>query len=181
MSAFLPAPLTMLVFSLSIITFFLARPSMARVTFSSLMPRSSEIAWPPLGGSAPELGRLRKTPSDPLTPSVQIQADAVEQLLAGRVPRTPASAPIVQPLTVLVIGMLAVVLGAVKIVLAELRRIAEEGGNDRSDVALSRWTLHDLRRTARTLLSQAGLPPDHAEACLGHVVKGVEGIYTANA
>src|ERR1700730_13951113 len=112
MSAFLPAPLTMLVFSLSIITFFLARPSMARVTFSSLMPRSSEIAWPPLGGSPPELGGLRKTPSDPLTPSVQIQADAVEQLLAGRVPRTLASAPIVQPLTVLVIGMLAVVLGA---------------------------------------------------------------------
>ena len=68
-----------------------------------------------------------------------------------------------------------------KIMLAELRRIAEEGGNDPSDVALSRWTLHDLRRTARTLLSQAGVPPDHAEACLGHVVKGVEGIYTANA
>src|SRR5216684_6749025 len=65
-----------------------------------------------LGGSAPELGGLRKTPSDPLTPSVQIQADAVEQLLAGRVPHTLASAPIVQPLTVLVIGVLAVVLGA---------------------------------------------------------------------
>src|SRR5882724_9713089 len=43
MSAFLPAPLTMVVFSLSIIT-FLARPSMASVTFSILMPRSSEIA-----------------------------------------------------------------------------------------------------------------------------------------
>ena len=65
-----------------------------------------------LGGSAPELGGLRKTPADPLTPSVQIQADAVEQLLAGRVPRTLAAAPIVQPLTVLVIGGLAVVLGA---------------------------------------------------------------------
>src|SRR6266849_2835134 len=65
-----------------------------------------------LGGSAPELGGLRKTPADPLTPSVQIQADAVEQLLAGRVPRTLAAAPIVQPLTVLVIGVLAVALGA---------------------------------------------------------------------
>jgi hypothetical protein len=43
MSAFLPAPLTIVVFSLSIIT-FLARPSMASVTFSILMPRSSEIA-----------------------------------------------------------------------------------------------------------------------------------------
>ena len=65
-----------------------------------------------LGGSAPELGGLRKTPADPLTPSVQIQADAVEQLLAGRAPRALAGAPIVQPLTVLVIGVLAVVLGA---------------------------------------------------------------------
>src|SRR6195256_687689 len=65
-----------------------------------------------LGGSAPELGGLRKTPADPLTPSVQIQADAVEQLLAGRVPRTLAAAPIVQPLTVVAIGVLAVVLGA---------------------------------------------------------------------
>src|SRR5712671_5001036 len=46
-----------------------------------------------LGGSAPELGGLRKTPADPLTPSVQIQADAVEQFLAGRVPRTLAAAP----------------------------------------------------------------------------------------
>ena len=40
MSAFLPAPLTIVVFSFSIIT-FLARPSMSSVTFSSLMPRSS--------------------------------------------------------------------------------------------------------------------------------------------
>jgi len=65
-----------------------------------------------IGGSAPELGGLRKTPADPLTPSVQIQADAVEQLLAGRVPRTLAAAPIAQPLTVLAIGLLAVMLGA---------------------------------------------------------------------
>jgi adenylate cyclase len=65
-----------------------------------------------LGGSAPELGGLRKTPADPLIPSVQIQADAVEQMVAGRVPRAMAAAPIVQPLIVLMIGALAVVLGA---------------------------------------------------------------------
>jgi adenylate cyclase len=40
-----------------------------------------------VGGSAPELGGLRQTPDDPLTPDAQIQADAVEQILAGRVPR----------------------------------------------------------------------------------------------
>jgi adenylate cyclase len=65
-----------------------------------------------LGGSAPQLGGLRKTPADPLTPSVQIQADAVEQLASGRVPRTLAIGPIVQPLAVLMIGALAIVLGA---------------------------------------------------------------------
>jgi adenylate cyclase len=65
-----------------------------------------------LGGSAPELNGLRKTPADPLTPSVQIQADAVEQMVAGRVPRALTAAPIPQSLTVLVIGVLAVALGA---------------------------------------------------------------------
>ena len=65
-----------------------------------------------LGGSAPELGGLRKTPADPLTPSVQIQADALEQMVSGRLPRTLAAAPVVQPLAVLAIGALAIVLGA---------------------------------------------------------------------
>jgi integrase len=39
------------------------------------------------------------------------------------------------------------------------------------------WTLHDLRRTGRTLMSRAGVNPDHAERCLGHVVGGVRGVY----
>jgi len=39
------------------------------------------------------------------------------------------------------------------------------------------WTLHDLRRTARTLLARAGIRDDIAERCLGHVIKGVEGVY----
>jgi hypothetical protein len=39
------------------------------------------------------------------------------------------------------------------------------------------WTIHDLRRTARTLLTRAGIAPDHAERCLGHVIGGVRGIY----
>jgi adenylate cyclase len=64
-----------------------------------------------LGGSAPELNGLRKTPADPLIPSVQIQADAVEQMVASTVPLTLTAAPIAQPLTVLVIGALAVMLG----------------------------------------------------------------------
>jgi len=39
------------------------------------------------------------------------------------------------------------------------------------------WTLHDLRRTARSLLSRAGIPPDIAERCLGHAIGGVRGVY----
>jgi integrase len=39
------------------------------------------------------------------------------------------------------------------------------------------WTLHDLRRTARSLMSRAGIPVDHAERCLGHVIGGVRGVY----
>jgi integrase len=39
------------------------------------------------------------------------------------------------------------------------------------------WTVHDLRRTARTLLSRAGVSADVAERCLGHVIPGVRGVY----
>ena len=43
------------------------------------------------------------------------------------------------------------------------------------------WTLHDLRRTARSLMSRAGIDPDHAERCLGHKIKGVRGTYDRHA
>jgi integrase len=39
------------------------------------------------------------------------------------------------------------------------------------------WRLHDCRRTARSLMSRAGVPSDHAERCLGHVIGGVRGVY----
>lgn len=41
----------------------------------------------------------------------------------------------------------------------------------------SGWTLHDLRRSAKSLMSRAGVTPAHSEQCLGHVIKGVEGNY----
>jgi integrase len=43
------------------------------------------------------------------------------------------------------------------------------------------WTLHDLRRTGRSLMSRAGVPSDHAERCLGHVIGGVRGTYDRHA
>jgi integrase len=39
------------------------------------------------------------------------------------------------------------------------------------------WTIHDLRRTAKSLMARAGVRPDVSERVLGHVIKGVEGIY----
>jgi integrase len=42
---------------------------------------------------------------------------------------------------------------------------------------LENWTLHDLRRTARSLMSRAKVPSDHAERALGHVMGGVRETY----
>jgi integrase len=42
---------------------------------------------------------------------------------------------------------------------------------------LQGWRLHDLRRTARSGLSELGIRPDIGERILGHVIGGVAGIY----
>jgi integrase len=42
---------------------------------------------------------------------------------------------------------------------------------------LDPFTIHDLRRTARTHLEALGVVPHIAERCLNHKIKGVEGIY----
>jgi adenylate cyclase len=64
-----------------------------------------------VGGSAPELGGLRVTASDPLTPSVQIQADAVAQIDAGRFPRPIDRARATQLILILVLGLAALAAG----------------------------------------------------------------------
>jgi integrase len=45
------------------------------------------------------------------------------------------------------------------------------------EVDIDPWTVHDLRRTARSLMSRAGVRPDIAERVLGHAIRGVEGVY----
>jgi integrase len=50
------------------------------------------------------------------------------------------------------------------------RRLDEASG-------VTGWRTHDLRRTARSLMSRAAIRPDIAERVLGHAVGGVEGIY----
>jgi integrase len=54
--------------------------------------------------------------------------------------------------------------------IAELRKSSERP-------AMPHWVLHDLRRTARSLMSRAGVPSDIAERVLGHVIPGVRGVY----
>ena len=58
-----------------------------------------------------------------------------------------------------------------KAVLNELRK------HDAKAKPLPNWTLHDLRRTGRSLMSRAGVPSDHAERALGHAMEGVRGTY----
>ncbi|MBH0239648.1 CHASE2 domain-containing protein [Methylobrevis albus] len=56
-----------------------------------------------LGGGAAALGALRPSAAGPVTPQVQIAADAVETILAGTAPRRPAAALWAEPL----VGLLA--------------------------------------------------------------------------
>jgi len=44
-------------------------------------------------------------------------------------------------------------------------------------VGVSNWRVHDLRRTARSLLSRAGVDADVGERCLGHALPGIRGTY----
>src|SRR5262245_13645042 len=48
---------------------------------------------------------------------------------------------------------------------------------DNPKAELQHWVIHDLRRTARSLMSRAGVSPDHAERALGHIIPGVRGVY----
>jgi integrase len=44
-------------------------------------------------------------------------------------------------------------------------------------VPIAPWRLHDLRRTARSLMSRAGVIKDIGERCLAHAIGGVSGVY----
>jgi integrase len=61
-----------------------------------------------------------------------------------------------------------------KAVLAALKNRAKNGPTIEP---IQNWTLHDLRRTAKTLMVRAGVRPDISERVLGHVIAGVEGTY----
>ena len=60
---------------------------------------------------------------------------------------------------------------------AILVAMKEEAKNGAKVEAMPNWTLHDLRRTAKTLMVRAGVRSDISERVLGHVIAGVEGTY----
>lgn len=53
------------------------------------------------------------------------------------------------------------------------REISSLGG----DGDMKPWVLHDLRRTARSLMARSRIPREIAERVLNHVIAGVEGVY----
>lgn len=64
-----------------------------------------------------------------------------------------------------------------KAMLDELQKLTQAAGQDEAKVKLVPWTLHDLRRTAKTLMTRNGVPHFHADRVLGHVIPGVGGTY----
>jgi integrase len=52
---------------------------------------------------------------------------------------------------------------------------------DRAVPLTKPWTLHDLRRSARSLMVRAGVKEEVAERCLAHVIGGVRGVYNRHA
>ena len=63
-----------------------------------------------IGSSAPELGGLRVTPRSPATPSVLIQAEAVDAMLRGDVPGRPSWADVAEPIGALALGLVCLLL-----------------------------------------------------------------------
>jgi integrase len=51
----------------------------------------------------------------------------------------------------------------------------------REELPLPHWQFHDLRRTARSLMSRAGVQADTAERVLAHKLGGIRGTYDRHA
>jgi len=55
-------------------------------------------------------------------------------------------------------------------------RIAELGAKEGLP-SIEPWTVHDIRRSVATHMARMGVPQEHIERVLGHVVQGVAGTY----
>jgi integrase len=58
-----------------------------------------------------------------------------------------------------------------------LRKALPKGEKRRKGPLMPHWQIHDLRRTAKTLMQRAKVRPDISERVLGHVIPGVAGTY----
>lgn len=47
----------------------------------------------------------------------------------------------------------------------------------RAEYVIPQWVVHDLRRTAKSLMAKCKVPRDISERVLGHAIPGVEGVY----
>ena len=56
-------------------------------------------------------------------------------------------------------------------------RLLEASHGLQASLRHHRLDLHDLRRTARSLMARAGVSSEHAERVLGHALPGIEGVY----
>ncbi len=65
-----------------------------------------------IGGSAPDLGALRSAAAGPITPAVQLQADAVATILSGRAPFRPDGIGVWEALFAFVLGLAAAIAAA---------------------------------------------------------------------
>ncbi len=63
-----------------------------------------------IGSGAPEVGGLRETPVSPITPTIQIQADATEMLTGAVLPHRPPWVPSAEILGAVVLGLASVAL-----------------------------------------------------------------------
>jgi len=70
------------------------------------------------------------------------------------------------------------------LMLDELRKLAEERGDDPEAVGLEPWRLHDLRRTAASGMARLGEPIHVVEKLLNHVsgsISGVAAVYNRHS
>lgn len=58
-----------------------------------------------------------------------------------------------------------------------LDEIIDEQGTKRGLTPIASWTIHDVRRSVSTHMARLGIPQEHIERVLGHVVQGIAGTY----
>jgi len=96
--------------------------------------------------------------------------------------RNKTKLPLVRPLSVAALEVLSKLLRQDPFVFSSNGRRPIGGHEWRkkrfdAECGVTNWVLHDLRRTARSLMSRAGVSSDHAERCLGHVIGGIRATY----